>query len=69
MEKIYQVSFNLKENDYKFFEQMAIEKNVAVADVIREALSYYKFMTQIVKDNGKILIEDKNYNLKKAQFV
>lgn len=68
MEKIYKVSFNLQEKDYKAVEKMAFEKNVPLGDIIRDALSYYQFMNNIIKDNGKILIEDKDENLQLVTF-
>ncbi len=66
MEKIYKVSFNLSADDFKILENMATEKNLSLADVIRQALSYYKFFDDSIKKQSKILVEDKNYNLKKV---
>jgi len=69
MEKIYKVSFDLNKDDFKMLENMAKERNISIADVIRQALSYYKFFDDSIKKKSKILVEDKYHNLNKVVFA
>jgi hypothetical protein len=68
MEKIYKVSFNLNTKDHIVLENMALEKNVSQADIIREVLAYQKFINDVIKHEGKFLIEDENHDLHRVIF-
>jgi hypothetical protein len=68
MDSIYKVSVNFNEKDHRFLESFSADNGISQADSIRKALSYYKFMDDAVKNQNKILVEDKYHNLRKVVF-
>jgi len=66
--KIYKTSFNLSANDFRLLESLAQEKNVTKADIVRQALSNFKFIEETREKGGSILIEDKNKQISKVIF-
>lgn len=66
--KIYKTSFNLSAADFKLLESLAEAKDVTKADIIRQALSNFKFIEETREKGGSILIEDKNKQINKVIF-
>ena len=66
--RIYKTSFNLSESDFKILESLAEAKDVTKADIIRQALSNFKFIEDTREKGGSILIEDKNKHINKVIF-
>lgn len=68
MTPIYKVSVNLNEKDHQFLESFSTDNGISQADSIRKALSYYIFIDDAIKNQNKILVEDKYHNLRKVIF-
>ena len=66
--KVYKTSFNLSADDFKILETLATDKGVTKADIVREAISNYKFINDTLKDGGTILVEDKSCHMRKVIF-
>lgn len=66
--KIYKISFDLLESDFKMLEGLAENRNVVKADIIRQALSYFKFIEEARKKGSSVLVEDNKKQLHKVVF-
>lgn len=66
--KVYKTSFNLSSEDYQVLEKLARDKRVTKADIVRQAISNYKFINDTVKSGGNVLVEDKNNQMSKVIF-
>ena len=66
--KIYKISFDLLESDFNILESLAEKRNIAKADIIRQALSYFKFIEEARKKGSSILVEDNKKQLRKVVF-
>lgn len=63
---VYKITFDLLANDYTLLEKLALDKECTTADIVRRAISYYKFFDDTVKDGGAVLVEDKNGTINKV---
>ena len=59
-DKIYRISFDLLEDDFQTLEALANISSATKLEVIRDGISYYKFITNIIKDGGKLIVADKD---------
>jgi hypothetical protein len=66
--KVYKTSFNLSADDFKLLETLANNKGVTKADIVRQALSNYKFINDTIKEGGNVLVEDKSHRISKVIF-
>lgn len=66
--KVYKTSFNLSAEDFQLLEELAKDKKVTKADIVRQAISNYKFINDTVKDGGNLIIEDKSHRMSKVIF-
>ena len=66
--KVYKTSFNLSSDDYEILDQLAKSKGVTKADIVRQALSSFKFIEDTKKSGGQVLIEDKDHSIKRVIF-
>jgi predicted transcriptional regulator len=66
--KIYKTSFNLSARDFKLLDELAHANHVTKADIVRQALSNFKFIEEIRNSGGSILIEDKDKKINKVIF-
>ena len=64
----YKVSFNLLERDFEMLDQLAKEKGLSKADIIRHALAQYDWMDTAIRNGANILVEDKHHQLRKVIF-
>ncbi len=62
----YKVSFNLLERDFEMLDQLAKEKGLSKADIIRHALAQYGWMDTAIRNGANILVEDKHHQLRKV---
>ena len=65
---VYKTSFNLLADDFKLLATLANDKGVTKADIVRQALSNYKFINDILTNGGTILVEDKSQCISKVIF-
>ena len=63
---VYKITFDLLANDYTLLEKLALDKECTTADIVRRAISYYKFFDDTVNDGGAVLVEDKNGTINKV---
>lgn len=66
--KVYKTSFNLSADDFKLLETLANNKGVTKADIVRQALSNYKFINDTINEGGNVLVEDKSHRISKVIF-
>ncbi len=64
----YKISFNLLEKDFNSIDNLAKEKNIKIADLIRLALANYIFMKNEISKGSEIIIEDKDGKMNKIMF-
>lgn len=65
-DKIYRITFDLLEDDFKTLESLATDNNLTKSDVIRHGVAYYNFIANTIKEGGSLLVEDKCGNLNKV---
>ncbi|MDI9232316.1 ribbon-helix-helix protein, CopG family [Limnohabitans lacus] len=68
MNKLIKTSFNLSEKDYEMLKDLAAERHVSGADIVRQAISNFKYFHDVQKKGGSILAEDSEKNIVKLIF-
>ncbi len=68
MSKLIKTSFNLSEKDYQILKELADERHVSGADIVRQAISSFKYIQDVQKKGGSILAEDDKKNVVKLLF-
>ena len=66
--KLIKMSVNLSEDVVNILKKMAEERHTTLTEVLRKAIGMEKFVDDIKKENGKILIEDNNGRIREVVF-
>lgn len=66
--KIIKIIINLLGEDIEVLKNMAAERGVTVTEVLRHAIGLEKYVDQVQKDQGKILVETSNGQVRELVF-
>ncbi|MEA9605760.1 hypothetical protein ACFFJ4_00465 [Xanthomonas dyei] len=62
------ITVNLSEEVTSALKSMAQERSTSVTEVLRHAISTEKFLLNEVKQGGKVLIKDRDGNMRELIF-
>ena len=65
---VVKLTVNLSEEVYNTLKDLATQQSTTVTEALRKAISTENFIRKAETDNAKILIEDKDKNLKQVVF-
>lgn len=66
--KVVKMSVNLSEEAVEALKSMASDRGVTVTEILRHAIGLEKYVDQVQKDNGKILIETSKGQVRELVF-
>jgi predicted DNA-binding protein len=66
--KVVKMSVNLSEEAVEALKNMAAERGVTVTEVLRHAIGLEKYVDQVQKDQGKILVETSKGQVRELVF-
>lgn len=66
MSRNVKISANLSEEVVNALKEIADRQGISMTEALRRSISTEKFMLDTVEQNGKILIEDKDKNIKQV---
>lgn len=67
-EKVIKMSVNLPEEAIDVLRNLASERGVTVTEVLRHAIGLEKYFDQVQKDQGKILVEKSDGEIRELVF-
>jgi Ribbon-helix-helix protein, copG family len=62
--KVFKTSVNLPQDAVTALQEIAAQRGTTMAEIIRKAISTEKFLHETQAQGGKVLIQDKDKNLK-----
>jgi predicted transcriptional regulator len=65
---VIKMSVNFTADVVKVLKELAAKRNTTMTEVLRQAIGTEKFIDQVQRDRGKILIEDKRGRLRQLVF-
>jgi ABC-type phosphate/phosphonate transport system ATPase subunit len=65
---VVKMSANLSEEIVDALKSMAKERGTTVTEVLRHAIGVEKYVDQVQKDNGKILVESSKGQVREVVF-
>lgn len=65
---LIKMSVNLSADAVKVLKDLAKKRATTMTEVLRQAIGTEKFIDEVHKDKGKILVEDKNGRLRQLVF-
>ena len=66
--KFIKMSVNLSADVVKVLKELAGTRNTTMTEVLRQAIGTEKFIDEVNKEKGKILIEDKKGRIRQLVF-
>lgn len=66
--KVVKMSVNLSEEAVEALKNMASERGITVTEVLRHAIGLEKYVDQVQKDHGKILVETSKGQVRELVF-
>jgi hypothetical protein len=66
--KVIKMSVNLPATDVKVLKALASKRDTTMTEVLRQAIGTEKFIDDVHRDGGKILIEDKKGSVRQLVF-
>jgi hypothetical protein len=62
--EVVKTSLTLTKEEYETLKELAEALNMSVAEVLRTAISEEAFLVDVVDEDGRVLLEDKDKSLK-----
>ena len=66
--KVIKMSVNLPSDDVKVLKTLAGKRGTTMTEVLRQAIGTAKFIEDVHRDDGKILVEDKRGRVRQVVF-
>lgn len=66
--KVVKMSVNLSEDVLNLLKSMAEERGTTVTEVLRHAIGVEKYVDDVKKENGKILVETSKGQVREVVF-
>lgn len=66
--KFIKMSVNLSADVVKVLKELAGKRNTTMTEVLRQAIGTEKFIDEVNKEKGKILVEDKKGRIRQLVF-
>lgn len=65
---VIKMSVNLSADVVKVLKELAGKRNTTMTEVLRQAIGTEKFIDEVNKEKGKILVEDKKGRIRQLVF-
>lgn len=66
--KVVRLSVNISEEVYEALKALAEERGTSVTDILNQAVSLQKYVDEVQRGNGKILIETPKGQIREVVF-